>query len=88
MESIETELPEDPQEAEKTLIRMVTDAYRFTPSWRNDQVEIAAIEMDIENVTAPAALGLSSEFERWDRIATAAGVIWEVSDEGFVKVSF
>lgn len=88
MSSITNTLPEDPQEAEKVLLRMVTDAYRRTLAWKYDQDEIDAIEGDISTVVAPTALGLSPEFGKWESRATAAGVVWEVDEEGFVRVSY
>lgn len=88
MDNVAGVLPEDPLEAEKVLIRVVTDAYRKTAAWQNDQNESDSIEIDIQNVSAPAALGLSPEFDKWDRVATAAGVIWEVDDEGVVRVQY
>jgi hypothetical protein len=88
MSSITSTLPEDPQEAEKSLIRMVTDAYSRTLAWKYDQDEIDAIESDIRTVVAPAALGLSPEFEKWESRATAAGVIWEVDGNGLLRVDY
>lgn len=88
MSSISETLPEDPLEAEKVLIRMITDAYRRTLAWKYDQDEISSIQNDIKTVTAPAALGLSPEFGKWESRATAAGVSWEVDDEGFIRVSY
>ena len=88
MDNVAGVLPEDPLEAEKVLIRVVTDAYRKTESWTNDQIEVEAIETDIQNVTEPAALGLSPEFGRWDSVATAAGVIWEVDDDGVIRIQY
>lgn len=88
MSSINVILPEDPQAAEQTLIRIVTDAYRLTPAWKNDPNEIAAIEDDIRTVTTPAALGLSPEFAKWESVTTSAGVVWEVDDDGHVSVIY
>lgn len=88
MDNVAGILPEDPLEAEKVLIRVITDAYRKTAAWKDDLNEAEIIEIDIQNVSAPAALGLSPEFAKWDRVATAAGVIWEVDDDGVVRVQY
>lgn len=88
MSTITNTLPEDPREAEKALIRMVTDAYRRTLAWKYDQDEIEAIESDIRGVITPPALGQSPEFGKWESRATAAGVVWEVDDNGLLRVDY
>lgn len=88
MPSINDVLPEDPLEAEKALIRVVTDAYKKTSAWKDDQDEIAAIEDDIQNISEPGALGHSPEFGKWETLAVAAGIVWEVDEEGFIQVTY
>lgn len=79
-------LPSNPRQAERMLLRMVTDAYSVSPAWSGDGDERARIERDIRNVQTPDALGMSPEFAHWERIATRGGVIWHVSNDGWVTV--
>ena len=82
-------LSDDPAQAERELIRALTDAYSLTPSWAGDGDERAEIEKDIRAVTeAPAALGLSPEASKWILRAESAGIVWTVADDGFLKVSY